>query len=140
MSALGIMNPAYSVSRSEILRWVNGLLDLKLAKIEDTASGAVACQVFHCIFPEGVVLSKVNFAARLPHEFTANYKVLQQAFDSIGIEKNIDVQKLIKAKYQDNLEFMQWVKAYFDSFFPDAPPEYDARDERKRATEAYRLT
>jgi len=37
--------------------------------------------------------------------------MLQNAFDKANIKKWIDVDKLIKAKYQDNLEFMQWLKA-----------------------------
>ena len=29
--------------------------------------------------------------------------------------KHIEVEKLIKCKYQDNLEFLQWFKKIFDS-------------------------
>ena len=31
-----------------------------------------------------------------------NFKILQKAFDSNGITQHIEVQKLVKAKYQDN--------------------------------------
>lgn len=34
-------------------------------------------------------------------------KVLQSAFDRLHIDKHIDVQRLIRGKYMDNLEFMQ---------------------------------
>lgn len=34
----------------------------------------------------------------------------------------IPVDRLIQAKYQDNLEFMQWMKRYYDL---NAPGEYD---------------
>ena len=59
-------------------------------------------------------MSKVNWKAKLEHEFIGNYKILQQAFTKIGVSKHIDVEKLIKGKYQDNLEFLQWMKRYFD--------------------------
>ena len=36
-----------------------------------------------------------------------NMQVLQSAFDRLHIEKHIDVQRLIRGKYMDNLEFMQ---------------------------------
>jgi microtubule-associated protein, RP/EB family len=39
------------------------------------------------------------------------------------------VTKLVKAKYQDNLEFMQWLKRYFDLNYNGEP--YDAVGRRK---------
>ena len=36
----------------------------------------------------------------------------------------IDIDKLAKGKYQDNFEFMQWLKVYFDHNNKDEP--YDA--------------
>ena len=30
------------------------------------------------------------------------------------MKRHVDVDKLIRAKYQDNLEFCQWMKAFFD--------------------------
>jgi hypothetical protein len=45
----------------------------------------------------------------------ANFKILQQSFTKLGIMKHIEVEKLVKCKYQDNLEFLQWFKKIFDS-------------------------
>jgi len=59
-------------------------------------------------------MSKVNWMARADHEFIPNYKILQAAFDRNNTNKYIDVDKLIRAKYQDNLEFLQWMKAMWD--------------------------
>ena len=58
-----------------------------------------------------------------------NYKILQQAFDKNGVKRHIDVNKLIKAKYQDNLEFCQWLKAFFEKNYNGEP--YDAVNRRK---------
>ena len=58
--------------------------------------------------------SRVDWAAKSSHEYVANYKLLQSAFNKNKIRKHVDVDKLIRGKYQDNLEFCQWLKAFFD--------------------------
>lgn len=59
-------------------------------------------------------MGKVKWNAKHDYEYVENYKVLQQAFLKNDIKRYIDVDKLIKAKYQDNLEFLQWMKRFFD--------------------------
>lgn len=62
--AVGMMDNAYFVGRVELLEFFNDLLDLQLAKIEQTASGAVACQLTEYIFPGSIPMQKVNWEAR----------------------------------------------------------------------------
>ena len=59
-------------------------------------------------------MSKVNWEARNDYEYVNNYKVLQTAFNKLNIEKKAEVEKLCRGKYQDNLEFMQWFKRFFE--------------------------
>lgn len=114
----------FFVSRSELLSWVNSLFALNLSKVEQCSNGAVYCQVIDACHPGSVTMKKVNWAARADHESIPNYKVLQQAFDRCQIQKHIEVDKLVRGKYQDNLEMLQWIKTYFDRTFPGG--EYDA--------------
>lgn len=129
--ALGVTGGAYFVGRGELLRWINELTSLNYTKIEQTANGVLACHVFDALFPGEVRLEKVNFNARQHYEFVHNYKVLQAAFNRLNLKKQIDVEKLIKGKYQDNLEFMQWVKAFFDSHASEDALQYDGRARRE---------
>ncbi|EME30060.1 Microtubule-associated protein RP/EB family member 1B [Galdieria sulphuraria] len=133
--SIGMMEGAYFVGRAELLSWINNFLSLNYTKIEEFASGCAHCQVFDALFPGKVPLQKVNFGAKMDYEFIQNYKILQTAFDRCNIEKRIDVDKLVKAKYQDNLEFTQWVKCYFDRHYDGS--EYDAVGRRNRAIEIY---
>ena len=109
-----MMDSAYFTSRSQLLTWLNNLLSLSLSKIEETCTGAVACQLAHMMFPGSVNVKKVKFNARMEHEYLQNYKILQTAFNRNNISKSVEVSKLVRGKYQDNLEFMQWFKAFFE--------------------------
>lgn len=109
-----MMDTAYFVGRVELLDFFNNLLDLQLSKIEQTASGAVACQLTEYIFPGSIPMTKVNWEAKSDYEFVNNYKLLQKAFSKHKVQRHVDVDKLIRAKYQDNLEFCQWLKAFYD--------------------------
>jgi RP/EB family microtubule-associated protein len=109
-----MMDGAYFTSRKEILDFLNTLLDLNLTKIEQTASGAVACQLTEYLFPNSIPMSRVDWGAKSSHEYVTNYKLLQNAFNKQKIRKHVDVDKLIRGKYQDNLEFCQWLKAFYD--------------------------
>jgi RP/EB family microtubule-associated protein len=75
----------------------------------------------------------VNFNAKHEYEFVKNFKILQSVFDKHGIDKYIDVNKLVKGKYQDNLEFLQWIKRYFDLHYTGSGGEYNAIERRKAA-------
>lgn len=49
--------------------------------------GAVACQLLDRIYPGKVPLHKLNWEAKQDYEFLGNYKVLQNAFAKLKIDK-----------------------------------------------------
>merc|ERR1719193_636548 len=76
------------------------------------------------LFENCVPIKKVKFQAKLEHEHIGNWKLLQTGFKKVGIDKIIPVDKLIKGRFQDNFEFCQWFKKFFDANYGGS--EYDA--------------
>ena len=74
-------------------------------------------------------MHKVNWAAKQDFEFIANYKILQTAFTKLGIERHVDVDRLVSGRYMDNLEFMQWFKAFYERSVSDKG-DYDCTTQR----------
>ncbi|KAG3141307.1 hypothetical protein PI126_g15557 [Phytophthora idaei] len=95
------------------------------------SSGAVACQVLDLLYPGIIPMNRVNWTTTQPHECMYNYKLLQKSLLALHIDKKIAVDKLIRGKYQDNLEFLQWLKAFYDRHEPLLQP-YDACARRSK--------
>ena len=103
--------------------------------VKTATSKMTVCQLLDRIYPGKVPLSKVNWDAKLDYEFLANYKVLQNAFTKLKIDKQLPVERLVRAKYQDNLEFMQWFKRFYELNNPAL--DYDPANEERRPDRFY---
>ncbi len=52
-------------------------------------------------------------------------------FTKHQLDRSIPVESLVKCKMQDNLEFLQWTKKFWDQYYPGG--DYDAVGRRKGA-------
>nr|CAD7198830.1 unnamed protein product [Timema douglasi] len=121
-----------NLSRHDMLAWVNDCLSSNFTKIEELCTGAAYCQFMDMLFPGSVVLKKVKFKTNLEHEYIQNFKILQSGFKKMGVDKVIPVDKLIKGRFQDNFEFLQWFKKFFDANYDGR--EYDGYEARGGAS------
>ncbi|KAJ3589388.1 hypothetical protein NHX12_010233 [Muraenolepis orangiensis] len=112
-----------NLSRHDMLAWINESLQINLTKIEMLCSGGAYCQFMDMLFLNTLPMKKVKFAAKLEHEYIHNYKLLQASFKKLAVDKIIPVDKLVKGKFQDNFEFVQWFKKFFDANYDGQ--EYD---------------
>ncbi|XP_077375378.1 microtubule-associated protein RP/EB family member 2 isoform X2 [Festucalex cinctus] len=118
-----------TMSRHDITAWVNDILCLNYTKVEQLSSGAAYCQFMDLLFPGCISLKKVKFQAKLEHEYIHNFKLLQASFKRMKVDKIIPVEKLVKGRFQDNLDFIQWFKKFFDANYDGK--EYDPLDARQ---------
>ncbi|KAI0020879.1 calponin homology domain-containing protein [Xylariomycetidae sp. FL0641] len=74
-------------------------------------------------------MSRVKFNVNGEYAYVQNFKVLQNTFHKHQVDKPIPVEALVKCKMQDNLEFLQWTKRFWDQYYPGG--DYDAVARRK---------
>ncbi|CAF4805397.1 unnamed protein product [Pieris macdunnoughi] len=117
-----------NLSRHDMLAWVNDALQSNFCKIEELCTGAAYCQFMDMLFPGSVPMKRIKFKTNLEHEYIQNFKILQAAFKKMAVDKVIPVDKLIKGRFQDNFEFLQWFKKFFDANYDGR--EYDAFEAR----------
>jgi RP/EB family microtubule-associated protein len=95
-------------------------------------------------------MARVKFNVNTEYAYLQNFKILQSTmplndtpylrrrrltglstdcFTRHQIDRPVNVEQLIKCKMQDNLEFLQWSKRYWDQYFPGG--DYDAVARRR---------
>ncbi|KAJ3025864.1 UNVERIFIED_CONTAM: hypothetical protein HDU68_006566 [Siphonaria sp. JEL0065] len=118
-------------SKTELLGWLNDLLQLNYTRIEQCGTGAAFCQIADSIYGN-VPITRVKFNSDTEYDYINNFKILQSVFNKHKIERSVPIDKLVKCRYSDNLEFLQWMKKYWDAFYPGG--RYDAAARRAIAT------
>ncbi|KAE9552076.1 hypothetical protein FO519_004702 [Halicephalobus sp. NKZ332] len=117
-----------TMSRHELLAWVNDCLQSNLTKIEEMSTGAAYCGLTDFLFPGSVPVKKVKWNCKSEPDQLNNWHILQKAWKDLGIDKPIPIDRLLRGKFQENFEFLQWFKKFFDANWADH--EYDAIDAR----------
>ncbi|XP_039485190.1 microtubule-associated protein RP/EB family member 1 [Drosophila santomea] len=102
-------------SRMEMLSWVNHTLKTQFSKVEELCTGAAYCQFMDMLFANSIPMQRVKFRTNLEHEYIQNFKLLQACFNKVCVDKIIPLDRLVKGRFQDNLEFLQWFRKFFDA-------------------------
>jgi len=115
-------------SRTDLLAWLNNLLQINYTEVEQCGTGAAYCQIIDSVYGD-LPMTRVKMNAKREYEYLVNYKVLQNVFKAKKIDKPIPVEKLTKCKMQDNLDFLQWIKNFWDANY--GGQGYDPVERRK---------
>lgn len=113
-------------SRQELVAWINELLLLDITKVEQCGTGAIYCQIYDSIFRD-VPMSKVKFDVSSEYQYLNNFKVLQGIFTRHKIDRPLETARMAKCRLQDNLEFLQWTRRYWDAHYDGTPYDPVAR-------------
>lgn len=93
-------------------------------------SSAPLCQIYDSIFLD-VPMGRVKFNVHAEYQYLENFKILSNTFRKHNVDRPLPTEQLVKCKMQDNLEFLQWTKKYWDQYYPGG--DYDAHGRRKGA-------
>ncbi|KAJ2513037.1 microtubule integrity protein mal3 [Coemansia sp. RSA 1939] len=115
-------------SRQSLIAWVNDLLQTSYTKVEQFGTGAAYCQILDSIYGD-VRLDRVKFDANQEYEYMENFKIFQNTLAKHKVDKPLDALRLMKCRFQDNFELIQWLKRFWDMNFPGTG--YDAVERRK---------
>ena len=103
-----------SISRTELLAWINDFLCTNYVRLEDASNGAVACQIIDSIHPGYVPMKQLDFSASTYYECQKNYGVLRTVFSKLKIPIDFDTNVLSKQGSRESYEFLSTLKSYFD--------------------------
>lgn len=75
-------------------------------------------------------MRKVQWNTRYEYEFLPNYKLLQKGFLAAAVSKQIQVERLMNGRYQENFEFCQFMYKLYKAHLVEGR-EYDALARRR---------
>lgn len=110
-------------SSNQILQWISENFTYKIDKIENASSGLLYLEIINKLYPKSICSSKINKPKSNNIQLLSydsilkNFKLLQNAFKVNKIQKNFDMKRLMSGSFQENLEFLQWFKSYYENIY-----------------------
>lgn len=102
-------------SRQYLISWINEIIGVeRYSKIEELCDGVGYCLVMDKIFPDCLSTSKIKYDTKIEIYKLQNLKLLQGSMTRCKVSQDVPINLLIKGKYQDNFEYAQWFKKFFD--------------------------
>lgn len=113
MNRLKIPKRVPECGLKSLITWVNSKLRTKLSDISNLSNGAAYCRLINLIHPGIIAGKKIKLDAS-PARCLSNYKLLQNAFYVLKVDKVIPVEQLIASNQRTLLTFTCWIKVFFE--------------------------
>ena len=126
--------------KRQLLAWLNDFLASSgraVDRVERLCDGVAYCQIFDACWsyagrPSAMPLKRVIFEPRNEVDWRKNLQLLEDAFRRERIEKFVPVDDMAQGRMQHNVEFLQWVYSFVNTYYPDAGAHYDAAARRQQ--------
>eukprot|EP00241_Pyramimonas_parkeae_P017499 CAMPEP_0114318306 /NCGR_PEP_ID=MMETSP0059-20121206/24503_1 /TAXON_ID=36894 /ORGANISM="Pyramimonas parkeae, Strain CCMP726" /LENGTH=877 /DNA_ID=CAMNT_0001444969 /DNA_START=17 /DNA_END=2650 /DNA_ORIENTATION=- len=102
-----------ALTRTQLIQWLNGRMNSEVARVEDLASGVVACRLVDSVCPNILFMHRLRIDSATEYDFITNYKVLQDALTYLQVDKNIDVGKLGQGRASACLDMLQFLYQFY---------------------------
>lgn len=118
-----------SLTKNVLVGWVRQVLgmynnkygtDYTIMKLEEMGQGWAYVYSMRLLFPGAVtntVLKKVKPPTKKPqtsNDWYENLRQFQNLLHRVEIKKQVPIDRLVKCRPQDNLEFLQWFYKFFE--------------------------
>ncbi|KAF7682546.1 Protein BIM1 [Astathelohania contejeani] len=114
-------------SKSQLLNWINDLLHTNIKSIAELGKGVEYNEIFSIIHSD-YPISQINRNPKTELDYFHNLKLLQSFMFRKDIRTSFPIEKMVKCRMQDNLEFTQWLYKYYKNNKRDADNLYKDRN------------
>jgi len=142
---IGLQHKAFQVGRNTLLAWVNKCFNLGYTKVEQLHTGAAYCQMLDCLYgsSKGFKMKKVNWfydsnGKEINYhndgKISDNWDKVTKCLSKHSQSRELNRNRVVQGKFQDNLECLQWFKHFFQCKYTGAAYNAVARRKGKPGT------
>lgn len=104
-----------TISRDKLIEWFRETMSPKLHTIKELGTGADFCLGLEILFPGCIGKQRIKFDNPSVYDRRQNFKLLQSAFNSLKLNKDVPIEKLEEGNYRETYYFALWFKAFFEA-------------------------
>lgn len=98
-----------SLSRFELLKWLNDLLKTDFVRIEQCKDGVSYCLILESLYPSAVPFDLFNWRPTGTDDYIRNHRIIQNAIKELKLEYHGDPDKLGRGSFREHYNFLLWL-------------------------------
>ncbi|GAB1600285.1 microtubule-associated protein RP/EB family member 1-like [Argonauta hians] len=104
-----------SISKNKLIAWYRDNISPQIRTINELGTGIDFCIGMEILFPGCIGLHKIKLNNPGMSDRRQHFKNFQSALDSLGIIKEIPIEKLESESFSENYYFARWFKSFFEA-------------------------